>query len=330
MDIKTKAFACFNKNLDIRRNSSSGGIYFLLAREVIKQQGIVYAVCYDEKFEAIHREIYTEDEIISSLGSKYIPSRLGDTFKKIKRNLLSGKWVLFVGTPCQCAGLQKYLCKDYDTLICVDFVCHGVPSRTAWRKYLSLINSNNSLLGLNMRDKSSGWSKYQYSWNIQYNNKKDSIISQNRIPFMTGFTSNLYLRPSCYECKFKGINRLTDITLGDYWGVWDIQPEMDDNQGTSLVLIHSEKGKNLFESIRNQIDVEEAFLEKAIQYNPSMISSAVYTYRRDQFFEKLFSGENFDQIIKELTQQSFKNKLKSKGKQLIKKIVKREMNVFIF
>lgn len=318
--MKTKAYACYNKNSEYRKKSSSGGIYVLLAEEILRRDGAVFAVCYDENFETVHREIRTIDELVASMGSKYIPSRLNDSFFRIKKHLLEGRWVLFVGNPCQCEGLRAFLGKDYDTLILVDFVCHGVPSRVVWRKFLSLINTDGELTELNMRDKSSGWSKYQYSWRMQYNNDKNKLIPQEDISYMRGFTSDYYLRPSCYECRFKGIERVTDITLGDYWGVWDIQPDMDDNRGTSLVLIHSDKGLHFFGKIQSKIESKEAVLDKAIEYNPSIIRSAVKSQKREQFFEKLHQGEDFCSIIKELNKQSSENRVKSKGKAILKKI----------
>lgn len=318
--MKTKAYACYNKNSESRENSSSGGVFVLLAEVILKKDGVIFAVCYDDNFETVHREIQKMDDLAPSLGSKYIPSRLNDSFSRIKKYLLEGRWVLFVGTPCQCEGLRAFLGKDYNTLLLVDFVCHGVPSRVAWRKFLEQINTDGKLTELNMRDKSSGWSKYQYNWRIRYNNNKNQLIPQKDISYMKGFASDYYLRPSCYECRFKGTERGTDITLGDYWGVWDIQPEMDDNKGTSLVLIHSDKGKHLLEKIQSQIKQAEAPLEKAIQYNKSIVSSATRSRKREQFFEKLQAGESFDKIIKELSQQSLVDKVKRKGKTILKKM----------
>lgn len=320
-----KAYACFCKNTEIRKISSSGGVYFMLAQQVIQSHGIVYAVCYDENFETVHREIKTERELIPSLGSKYIPSHLGDTFEKIRVNLLSGKLVLFVGTPCQCVGLQKYLAKNYNNLICVDFVCHGVPSRAAWRKYLSEINADKSLVTLNMRDKSSGWSKYQYSWKFQYKGREAKTISQSKISFMKGFSADIYLRPSCYECRFKGIDRSTDITLGDYWGVWNLQTDMDDNKGTSLVLIHSDKGRQIFEAIRDNTIWKEAPISEVIRYNPSITESAKLTEKREKFFNALKERKNFDNIINQLLKDTLINKVKRKGKMIINKIKKKQI-----
>lgn len=211
---------------------------------------------------------------------------------------------------------------DDRNLICIDFVCHGIPSKLAWEKYLEDINKSGSdiVASINMRDKSTGWSKLQYSFSITM---KDGNIIKEKFPYnhyLRGFVSDYYLRPSCYDCKFKGVNRRTDITLGDYWGVWDIQPEMDDNKGTSLVLIHSEKGLNIFLSIIDDIISKEAILEKAITNNRSIVESAQYSDNRKVFFERIQKGDSFCKIIDDMTGYSLKSKIKNKTKKILKKI----------
>ncbi len=319
MNSDIKAYACYNINKTDRGCSSSGGIYILLARKVLENQGKVFAVCYDNNFEAFHKEIISEEDLLQSVGAKYMPSKLKDTFPKIKKYLSEGKQVMFVGTPCQCAGLKKYLGNEYDKLICVDIVCHGVPSRMVWRKYLQNVNNGKKLERLNMRDKSSGWSKYQYSWKLEY---KDMVklIPQEEIGFMKGFTSDYYLRPSCYKCQFKGIERKTDFTLGDYWGVWDIQPKMDDNKGTSLVLVHTSKGKRLFEKIVDNLVIQEANLEDAIRYNPSIIYSSEKKDLRKKFFKKMKSEDDIEKIVEEISKSKLSYIIKRKTKTIIKKL----------
>lgn len=319
MNSDIKAYACYNINKTDRCFSSSGGIYILLARKVLENQGKVFAVCYDNHFEAFHKEITSEEDLLQSVGSKYMPSKLKNTFFEIKKYLSEGKQVMFVGTPCQCVGLKNYLRNEYDKLICVDIICHGVPSRMVWRKYLQNINNGKKLEQLNMRDKSSGWSKYQYSWKLEY---RDMVkyIPQEEIGFMKGFTSDYYLRPACYECQFKGLERKTDVTLGDYWGVWDIQPKMDDNKGTSLVLVHTSKGKNLFEKIVDNLVIQEADLEGAIQYNPSIIYSSEKNDQREIFFKKMKSEDDIEKIIEEMTESRLSNVIKRKTKKIIEKL----------
>lgn len=292
-----KAVACYHKDEKVRSGSSSGGVYYALAKEIIKENGYVFAACYDENLEVVHREIRTEEELIESCGSKYVSSHLGDSFQRIKEHLKNDDKVLFVGTPCQCAGLLSYVEKERKNLLCVDFVCHGVPSRVAWRKYLATKeNQIGKIKKINMRDKSTGWSKYQYSWKM-VNDKGVYTELQSDNSYMKGFVSDIYLRPSCYECCFKGVNRLTDITLGDYWGCWNIQPDMDDNKGTSLVLLHNEKGKTYFDKILNCFVCKEAMLHQAVLANPSICKTASKNSKRNTFFERIKGGLDFERSI---------------------------------
>ena len=295
-----EVYACYNKNIEIRELSSSGGIFALIAQLVIDDGGVVFAVCYDENFETEHRKITSMEMLLPSLGSKYVPSRLSDTFESVRKHLMANQRVLFVGTPCQCAGLKQFLGQEYEKLWLIDLICHGVPSKVAWRKYLEGV-SGTQLEAINMRDKSLGWSDWKYDWILQYRDGNKKIIPQNQISFMQGFVKDFYLRPSCYECHFKGMDRITDITIGDYWGVWKEQPEMDDNKGTSIVMIHSEKGKMMLEYIKKYIRVSKTEIEKVLRYNPSIIESAKITDKRKLFFEKMKTEETFENIMQELT-----------------------------
>ncbi len=272
---------------------------------------MVYAACYAGT-DVEHRRVTQIEEIPMSCGSKYIPSNLGKTFRYIQTDLMQGIPVLFAGTSCQCAGLRSFLRDDLQQkLICVDFICHGIPSKAAWRAFLETqAKDGDRIIGVNMRDKSSGCSKYQYSWRIQYENKGEVWIPQDQVSFMNGFVKDLYLRPSCYVCQFRGISRKTDITLADYWGVWEAQPDMDDNKGTSLVLLHTEKGKALFTKIKGNLMYQEADLESAITYNKQMVVSPNQSEKRVEFFQRLSHGEDFSTIVADLTQVKLSKKQK--------------------
>ena len=205
----TKAFACINLNNQEREHSSSGGIYPLLAHEILKQDGVVFAACYNDKLEVVHQVIANEQGLIASQGSKYVCSRLGDAFTEISIFVKSGKRVLFVGTPCQCAGLISYLNENHisrEKVIVVDFVCHGIPGRRVWDGYKKSMKAvGQELTAINMRDKSSGWSNGNYSWKEVFADGRERITPRREVAYMKGMLSNLYLRPSCFECLFKGI-----------------------------------------------------------------------------------------------------------------------------
>lgn len=318
----TKAYACYNNDTEMRANSSSGGIYPLLASSIIQEGGVVFAACYDEKLNVFHKKIDKLDEIGLSQGSKYVSSTLGDTFQCIKKAAEKRKKVLFVGTPCQCAGLLSFIEMqklNKEKIIVIDCVCHGVPGKVSWEAYKdSLAKKGFVLANVNMRDKSTGWTKGNYSWTLTDTNGSVATMNKNRNPFMKAMLTNLTIRPSCFECKFKGINRKTDITLGDYWGIWNHLPEMDDNKGTSLILIHTEQGMDLFNSITDKITLADAVIDKAVDGNSCIVESTKYNPKRREFFMRLHNGEDFTSIIEDLTKMSTKSKIKAKLYSLLK------------
>ena len=314
-EMSTKFYACYNRNEEIRMKSSSGGIYSLIAEKIIQEKGVIFAACYDENLEVVHRKIVSLEGLEESRGSKYVSSKLGDTFLDIKKEIEIGNKVLFVGTPCQCEGLLSFLQGKTNNLLCIDFVCHGVPGRNAWRAYLdSLRRMKIEPQKINMRDKSTGWSRYRYSWRIKDKNGKEVYQLQNENTFMKGFVRDLYLRPSCLKCQFKGVVRKTDITMGDYWGCWNTQPSMDDDKGTSLILIHTDKGMKIFESIKDDIVCESATEENAVKYNPSIIKSSLRCSEgeRKYFVKCIHKGMDFIVLTEQLTDASIIGKIRRK------------------
>lgn len=236
-----QAYAVKHSNECVRIASSSGGVFPALADFVIANGGVVCGAAYADDFEVRHLIIDSVSDIGKLQGAKYSQSSAEYLFRELHSVLEDDRWVLFVGTPCQVAGLNSYLGKSYDRLILVDMICHGVPSPLVWGNYLSYrLNKDapkSQIKSINQRDKVSGWSRYRYSLCINYNNSKSYCMPQSQDPYMIGFVNNLFLRPSCAQCQFKSYRRCSDITLGDYWGVWEQHPELDDDKGVSLVLI---------------------------------------------------------------------------------------------
>lgn len=317
-----KAFACYNLNEEERSGSSSGGIYPLAAGEILKKGGVVYAACYDSQLDVVHRRIEDINGIKSSQGSKYVASLLSDTFRDIARDIQNGRKVLFVGTPCQCAGLHSFLRQkgiERSSVILVDFICHGVPGKKAWEAYKeSLSKKGQKLTAVNMRDKTTGWSHSEYAWRFTTEDGRETVVPRRQVPYMKGMLANLFLRPSCFECMFKGTERCTDITLGDYWGVWDLLPEMDDNKGTSLVLIHTANGSVLFDEIRDRIKCMETDPQKAGERNACLSLPTSYNPKRKAFFARLNQGEDFIDLVGDLAKDSLIRRIK----QAIKKSLK--------
>lgn len=288
------AYAAFTKDEHIRADSSSGGIFTEIAQRIIVQSGAVYGAAYDDDFSVYHCCVDNIADLRKFRGAKYAESDLGKTFTEIFERLKNGQNVLFSGTPCQVAGLKSFVKKEYDNLYCVDFICHGVPSPLAWKAYVEYRTKQDAdgelPRSINLRAKNTGWSRYKYSNVFEYESgKQHSILSSDSL-FMKLFVGNYISRPSCENCKFKGYSRVSDITLGDFWGIWDIAPEMDDDKGTSVVLIQSEKGKTLWNEISDKIKFKEVSLKDTSCQNPSMLAPSKANPKREEALNKIRDG----------------------------------------
>lgn len=287
-----------NKREYITETSSSGGIFHEIAEFVLNEGGIIYGAYYDNQTKkTYHINISNLEEIKKIKKSKYMQSELDDTFKEIKKYLNSNKLILFVGTPCQTYGLKTFLNEDYTNLITVDFVCHGVPSSYVWNKYLSGLEKKESkkIKEVYFRFKDSYTSWYSGSIKIEFEDHSlTEPLSKNK--YLLNFNESLYLRPSCYHCQFKGLNRCSDITLADAWGVNNYDCDFYDEKGVSFVTLNSDKGKMLFDNIGKNIIYKETSIEFLKKYNSQYIESANQNSNRKPFFDAL-STESFDSAI---------------------------------
>lgn len=293
----TKAYACKNKNEKIRLSSSSGGVFTSLCKYVIKNKGVVFGAGFNENFEVEHSEATTIEECENFRGSKYVQSKIGNTYKYAKRYLDEGKIVLFSGTQCQIKGLNLYLRKKHENLILVDIICHGVPSPLVFNLYKNNLkkkyNSDIEKIGFRVKDK--GWKAYSYE--TKFKNGERYIKTAHEDIYMEGFLKDLYLRPSCYECKAKNFTNNSDISLADYWGVQNKHLEFDDDKGISLILVNSRKGQEIIDKISDDIERIETDLDYGISCNPCIVEPVKYNMKRDKFFKELNKG-NLDEVIK--------------------------------
>lgn len=301
ININTTGYAMKSRNESDRRKSTSGGVFSLLAEYVIEEGGIVYGAAYAPDFSVHHIAITKRQELSLLQGAKYTQSVIGSCFSKIKSQLHSEYLVLFSGTPCQCAGLKSFLGKEYSNLITVDIICHGVPAPKVWQAYIDYRSNkeNNGIRPqkINMRSKVSGWSRYGYSTEFDYGNGKITRIHNSQDLFMQAFTGNICLRNSCSNCKAKGVERCTDFTLGDYWGIWNQHPEFDDNKGTSVVFVHSQKGREILEQLSDKMDCLKVDIEVAYKENGSLVNSSPAHSGRDEFLEQI-TADNFEDLVK--------------------------------
>lgn len=326
------AYACYSTDEKVRLESSSGGIFTIIAEAILKQGGVVFGAGFDKNFDVCHQCVENTEDLDKLRMSKYVQSKIGETYREAEAFLQENRMVLFTGTPCQIGGLKAYLGKPYDHLITQDIICHGVPAPMVWEYYVNLCKKNNNdniIEKIVFRRKDFGWKKFSLA--ITYESGKAYCQDLKQDAYLKGFLSDLYLRPSCHACAFKSIKRHSDITLADFWGIENILPEMFDDKGTSLVLVQSEKGKALFKNIEKKMICQSVDLNEALKYNPAVIRSALIPRNREVFYNR-FGKEPFDKIIHDLTKPSFKTRAKTATikaldrlciKEQIKKILKK-------
>lgn len=323
-----EVLAVKNSNDEERMNSSSGGVFLPLAREVIGKGGVVFGAVYDESWEVHH--VYAEkiEDVYPMMGSKYLQSRIENTYKEAESFLKQGREVMFVGSPCQIAGLRSFLRnRDYSNLLAVDFLCHGVPSPGVWRQYLaetfggdvsmsksrrkaaagkntvllSSLNATSPIGDIKFRDKTeSGWKKFRFVVLKKSALKadKNSVLSSYvhyENAYMLGFLSDIYLRPSCYACKCKNGVSHSDLTIGDYWAARVIDQDFDDDKGLGLVLVNTPKGKAYFDRL-NMI-VRPSTLEKARLCNGGFNEHTTPHPKRAKFFKLIGNGKTIEQAV---------------------------------
>ncbi len=311
--------AAKNPDSQVRLASSSGGIFTLLAQQTLRRGGVVFGASYDKEWQVRHIAIDKEADIVLLQGSKYMQSLMGNSFSEAEAWLKDGREVLFSGTPCQIAGLKKYLRRDYPNLATVDIVCHGVPSPLIWSNYLRSINPQQKpITQVNMRDKTTGWQRYSITIGCD---DGTTLISEraSHNTYMRGFLSGIFTRPSCFQCPAKGGRGMSDITLGDFWGIGHVIKEMADSKGVGLVMAHSERGVELLGEI--DFTRHEALYTEALRYNPCIERSSSEPALRSEFWAQYRQAGI--QTIEKILPPKSKNPLRGIIK-LVKRIFKIE------
>lgn len=293
-------WAAINENESDRAKASSGGVFVLLARWVLDRDGVVFGAAFQPDFSVAHGYAETEREAMRFCGSKYVQSRIGNAYQEAKTFLDRGRYVLFSGTPCQIMGLKSFLRKDYEKLIALDIICHGVPSPKVWQRYVSQrreLDHAGSLKRIEFRAKVDSWSRFSMRFTYDGGVYCESLHEDT---YMRGFLRNLYLRPSCHRCIAKGVRRVSDVTLADFWGINNVCPEMNDDKGTSLVLLHSRKAREIWRDMGEELRTVSVGQE-ALQYNSAGLRSVDVHPNRKAFFQNLDGGSDLSALILELT-----------------------------
>lgn len=284
-----------NPNQRIRFESSAGGVFSMIAENIISDSGVVYGVTFDKNWNIIHRRIERIEDLKFLRGSKYAFSNIGKSIENVITDLNSGRRVLFTGTPCQAAAVRKAAGPNKNLLI-VEVVCHGAPDHKYWERYLfELCKTNNRNLSeissVNFRDKCSGWKNYSFT--VKFKDGKTISHPHDDNPYMKGFLSNLTLKDSCFKCPFKQPNgSKADITIGDFWGINKIDPEHDNNHGSTLIIINTEKGHNEYLTLNINHNYAIYDLEEVAKYNPAITSKPIRPKNLNLFRKESDSTES--------------------------------------
>ena len=291
-----KVWAAYTNDEEIRKNSSSGGVFYTLASQIIQEGGVVFGARYNEKWDVVFGKAETVNDLKPLMVSKYVQSNVGSAYIECRQLLKEGRHVLFTGTSCQIAGLRCFLAKDYEYLITADVVCHGVPSPRVWHMYLDEICNEIKENGIrkkiiesiSFRKKNPSWDRFNFNVSFKGDNtrNRESGIDEYHMEniYMKGFVYNLTLRPSCYVCPFKSGRSDADLTIADYWGVKKFHPELYDDKGTSIIMANTKRGDDIIKEL--ELKKVESTYSKVRYSNPAIVTPHKPHVNRALFFEK--------------------------------------------
>ena len=319
--VPKEVFAAKNYDEGIRRESSSGGFFSAIAESILRERGVVFGARFDENWNVVHDYVEVIEELSKFRGSKYVQSVIGNSYQKVEAFLKNGRKVLFTGTSCQVAGLKRYLGRDYENLLTIDFVCHGVPSPKIWQKYLKEVvdgkesseHTKLKIKNISFRDKSSGWIKFSLAICMCFGQDEENngiqsnqvCIKENVLSnlYLRGFIHNLFLRPSCYKCPAKSLRSMSDITMGDYWGINIVNPLLFDDKGMNFVFVNNDKADKYI--LQSQIFFWKSSYLDVLRFNQSIENSVLEPRYRTIFFQKIGDGCQVCDVIKVLVRDSF-------------------------
>lgn len=312
---KPLAYGARHKNMKEVETSRSGAAFIAISDYILEQGGVVYGAGYAEHFRVVHKRATTKEERNEFKGSKYVQSDMNKVFRQVKEDLRNGLTVLFSGTPCQTSGLNSFVGKRLrEKLFLVDIVCHGVPGPYLWRDYLTYLEKiqGSPIVWVNFRD------KQKYGWRAHL----ESFIFKNgggKMSFTFLFYKHIMFRQSCGKCHFCNTRRPSDITIADFWGWEKTDPDINkDDKGLSLVLVNTEKGKRLFEAIKDRMNVVPAELENCLQTHLRMPSD-IHPLRMQ--FEDEYKKKGFEYVYLKYNIPQRSRRYKFKLKMFLKRIL---------
>ncbi len=304
-----RIFASHNPNPTVREASSAGGIFSLLAAKVIKEDGVVYGVGFDQEWNIAYHRVEALGDLPRLYGSKYAFSQLGSTVASIEKDLKCGRRVLFSGTPCQAAAIKKRI-GDNDNLLVVEVVCHGAPDHKYWQKYLMELCSKikkdvNNIFSISFRDKRTGWKGYSFTITFK-DGKTFSQVHDDNL-YMRAFVNDLTVREGCFHCPFKYPDgSQADITLGDFWGITQVAPEIDNDLGTTVVIVRTPKGEIFTSMLPCDKDLT---LDEASRYNKAITTPPAPSPLRNDFLDCFETKGSLMRALKRYADQPLSQKL---------------------
>lgn len=294
-----KVYSVMNKQEEVRMKSSSGAIFPELAKYFIEEKkGYVVGVKYDKDMKVISSIADNMEDVKAFYGSKYVKSDFDGIFPQIKELLKDNKTVLYSGLPCECAALRSYLKKDYENLYISEILCHAAPSPKIFEQYLNYLRKKykSRVVNLTFRNKSTGWLIHKCSMVIEFENGKNLSVNSRKNNYFRAFLNDYISRPSCSSCEFTYKNRVGDLTLGDFWGIKDIDPSMFDDKGVSLITINDDKGSKIWDNIKEKFIYKESDMTTAFKKNHNKPSP--FKLERMDVFDRL-DKEPIDDLLQE-------------------------------
>lgn len=315
-------YAAIAKDTDLRQESSSGGVFSLLARQTLAKGGLVFGAAWDYDNYAV-RIISVRDEsgLAALRGSKYVQADVGNAYVQVREALQKGINVLYSGTPCQIAALNRVLGKPYANLLTVEVICHATPSPLAFRKYAAQREraAGAKITRIFSRSKDCSWKRYAMSLSF-HDNDIAYLKPVTEDTFLRGFLAELYNRPSCHACSVRELRSGADITLADYWNVHRKFPAMDDDRGTSVVLVNTEKGAEAFAAIQPDCRVAVSDYADIRRTNPAVYSSSSPHPKRGRFFAQIPKTDDFDALVMRLCRPTLKARIRRFGGRILRKL----------
>ena len=283
---KQRAYLLQHKDKEVLLQSASGGAFTAIASWVIRQGGVVFGAAYDKDFQVTHQYVETYEDLKIFRNSKYVQSYTGDALKQVKDFLKQGRMVCYSGTPCQLEGLLRYLRKPYDNLITIDVMCHSITSPKIFRMYVVEMKKKygDDLSNIMFRDKSPYG--YKYSQMSAYKGRKQVYREGvDTDVYLRSFFSDVNVRPSCYDCKFKKQHHLTDFSIWDCFDVYKFSSKLDNDKGVTRILANTEKAQLILKEIQEDTTIMEIPVDEAVSGVNEMLHSVKMSPRRERFFE---------------------------------------------